>query len=164
MDTSVLFLGLPWVVILLLEYSLTITLLLNEYSFSQWNQQNVPFYALISSIRLNFWRKYGGKFKILMQKSTLFQILYSLNNPVFYSLTSTLLLCGSPINNAIFQTATQFQIPRRFDPSQVWTMISSSYGSKRYDSHQDNTREGLPSLLILFFVVVCVLGEGHIFE
>ena len=43
----VLALRLPRVVILLLEYSLTITLLLNEYSFSQWNQQNVSFYCII---------------------------------------------------------------------------------------------------------------------
>ena len=40
-------LGLPQVVILLLEYSLTITLLLNEYSFLQLNQENVPFHCII---------------------------------------------------------------------------------------------------------------------
>ena len=61
--------GLQWViisllrvVILLLEYSLTITLLLNEYSFAQWNQQNVPFYYIMWYIRQHFWPKYSRKF------------------------------------------------------------------------------------------------------
>ena len=60
--------GLQWViisllrvVILLLEYSLTITLLFTNYSFSQWYQENVSFHCTSWYIGHHFWQKYGRK-------------------------------------------------------------------------------------------------------